>query len=211
MHGLFRLSIRQTIDGTAMAVFLYLCFRHDNKRDRAWPSVARISRDLNMSRGRVSEALKRLQDHRLIRVRSGRFGGSRKSNSYSLPWLESCRVNRDPDAQIEWPPHSSGSPEQNCTGRAEQGGTSVRVAPNSASNDSTGRATHTVRAEQPSQYGPARTKNNKTIKQGEAPAALDGAGARKHAERIYGPRERLGPADQVMFDAEVERLTEARI
>ena len=135
-----------------------------------------------MGASTVRRHLRSLAKKRLVEA-SARFGGikGRRSNQYVFPAIE-------PTAQSE-----------RLLGAAHKTKRSNRtdLPPNSS------RPT--------AQNGTLKGKLTKREQKGGAPAAPCGAGARKTAENIFGPRDKLGPADQAMFDNEVERITEANI
>lgn len=103
----YRLSVKPRIDGTALLVLYYLCQRHNEKTDTAWPSLTRISVDLDVARRTLVDALKRLELAHLISRNKGRGRGN--STHYRLPFLDLHRARPGKDS-INWPRNKGGSP-----------------------------------------------------------------------------------------------------
>ena len=85
LAAFYRLELNPAVDGTAEAILLYFAIRHSEQADAAYPSLNRTCKDLSMSRGRVVEAIRRLENSQLIVVKRG--AGIRGTNLYKLPWL----------------------------------------------------------------------------------------------------------------------------
>ena len=93
-----RLEIEPRIDGTAAYLLLYLCWRYDVNCNAARVSQARMMRDLKLVRSTLKEAIKRLEDRRLVRKAVGR--GSGNVTYYELPWLKIAAIQADGPIRI---------------------------------------------------------------------------------------------------------------
>lgn len=155
-----------------LAVLQYLAFRHDDSRDRAWPGLHRISMDLGVSKGRVVDAVSRLERDGFVKcIRSGRFGGASKSNQYVLPFVAAFRASHNPSLQFDWPPFGwSGSSDQTRSGGADQGRSGTPGQCEGSKVPWSGAANCSGRAQHGSLVGPPRPENRK-LKNGLPPSS----------------------------------------
>ena len=189
VKAFYRLMPKPRVNGTALYVLYHLAWRYSDRTEAAYPSIAGMVRELNLPRQTLLDAIKRLEAARLISVARSSTRGRGKTNHYRLPWLSAHLLDPNSTDPIEWRTDiSSGGPDHLET----------EFVRSTGGNGAAHRATK-VRCTVP--------ENNKTLKTSRTPRALDGAGAREVVEKIFGPRERLGPADQAMFDEELNRHT----
>lgn len=100
LNAIYRLKIIPNIDGTAQLLLLYLALRHSDKHGGAWPGLRKICSDLNMHRGRVVDALKRLTKAGLV-ISQKRLGPN-GSTFYTLPWILPSQQDPNSNSPIKW-------------------------------------------------------------------------------------------------------------
>lgn len=151
MEAFHRLQVRPRLDGSASLVLLHLCWRHDSKKNAAWPSLERMARDLDMNKSTLIEAINRLQAAGLVSKHKG--GGRGRSNLYRLPFLRIHETCPD-ESPLIWNKKRSGPPDD---GNGSD-------PPNSLDERSVRWSTENSPAEDTRMVRPAGLEKNKNIK-----------------------------------------------